>query len=127
MKTVKRDEQHWRKYYVGNPLITIPIKNITTKMLNDFLDDSIATFSLSKKEFNNMKTILNAVYQIAMDKELLLTNPLLNAHTSIKFRSVQKRKDGSKLFLENEMNVPLKMLLLQKAEIRISKLNHNNH
>lgn len=115
MKTVKRDEQHWRKYYVGNQLITIPIKKITTKMLNDFLDNSIATFSLSKKEFNNMKTILNAVYQIAMDKELLLTKPLLNAHISIKFRSVQKKKDGSKLFLENEMKLLESYLYEQKT------------
>lgn len=62
IKTVKRDEQHWRKYYVGNKLVTIPIRKITTKMLNDFLNDSIVAFKLSRKEFNNMKTILNAVF-----------------------------------------------------------------
>ena len=30
IKTVKRDEQHWHKYYADNKLITIPIKKITT-------------------------------------------------------------------------------------------------
>ena len=51
-----------------------------------------------------MKTILNAVFQIAMDKDILSVNPLLNTHTEVKFRSIQKKKDGSKLYLENEMN-----------------------
>ena len=105
IKTVKRDEQHWRKYYADNKLVTIPIKKITTKMLNDFLNDSITTFKFSRKEFNNMKTILNAVYQIAMDKEILSVNPLLNTHTDVKFRSIQKKKDGSRLYLEKEMEV----------------------
>lgn len=103
VKTVKRDEQHWRKYYADNKLvITIPIKKITTRMLNDFLNDSITTFKLSRKEFNNMKTILHAAFQIALDKELLLINPILNAHTDVKFRSIQKKKDGSRLYLEKE-------------------------
>ena len=105
IKTVKRDEQHWRKYYADNKLVTIPIKKITTKMLNDFLNDSITTFKFSRKEFNNMKTILNAIYQIAMDKEILSVNPLLNTHTDVKFRSIQKKKDGSRLYLEKEMEV----------------------
>lgn len=104
IKTVKRDEQHWRKYYADNKLVTIPIKKITTRM-NDFLNDSITTFKFSRKEFNNMKTILNAVFQIALDKELLSVNPLLNAHTDVKFRSIQKKKDGSRLYLEKEMEI----------------------
>jgi integrase len=116
IKTVKRDEQHWCKYYANNKLVTIPIKKITTKMLNDFLNDSITTFKLSRKEFNNMKTILNAVYQIALDKELLSVNPLLNAHTDVKFRSIQKKKDGSRLYLEKEKD-PLEELLYQKGTI----------
>lgn len=91
IKTVKRDEQHWRKYYADNKLVTIPIRKITTKMLNDFRKDSITRFKFSRKEFNNIKTILNAVYQIAIDKEILSVNPLLNTHTDVKFRSIQKK------------------------------------
>ena len=62
LKTVKRDEEHWEKYYAGTKLVTTPVKKITTKMLNEFLNASITAFKLSRKEFNNMKTILNAVY-----------------------------------------------------------------
>lgn len=115
IKTLQRDEQHWRKYYVGKDIITIPIRKISLKMLNDFLDDSITMFKLSRKEFNNMKTILNAVYRIAMDMELLVNNPLLNVHTSIKFHSIQKKKDGSKLFLEKEMYLLEHCLYEQKT------------
>lgn len=62
-----------------------------------------------------MKTILNAVFQIAMDKDILSVNPLLNSHTDVKFRSIQKKKDGSKLYLENEMETFEKFLYEQKT------------
>lgn len=115
IKTVKRDEQHWRKYYARNKLVKIPVRKITIKLLNEFLNDSITTFKFSRKEFNNMKTILNAVFQIAMDKDILSVNPLLNTHTEVKFRSIQKKKDGSKLYLENEMETFEKFLYEQKT------------
>lgn len=105
-----------RKYYADNKLITIPVKKITTRMLNDFLNDSITTFKFSRKEFNNMKTILNAVYQIAMDKEILSVDPLLNTRTDVKFRSIQKKKDGSRLYLEKEMEL-LEDFLYQQESI----------
>lgn len=54
---------------------------------------------------NNMKTILNAVFRLAMEMEILSVNPLLHVHTDVKFRSIQKKKDGSKLYLDNEMEV----------------------
>jgi hypothetical protein len=102
IKTVKRDEQHWRKYYAESKLVTIPVKKITTRMLNDFLNDSITTFKFSQKEFNNMKTILNAIFQIAMDKEFLSVNPLLNSHTDVTFHSIQKKKED---MLDNEVYI----------------------
>lgn len=116
IKTVKRDDEHWRKYYADNKLVAIPIKKLTTRMLNEFLNDSITTFKLSRKEMNNMKTILNAVFKLAMDLDILVINPLLNARAEVKFRSVQKKKDGSKLYLENEME-SLEAFLYQKETI----------
>ena len=115
IKTVKRDDEHWLKYYAVKKLVTIPVKKITTKMLNEFLNDSITTFKLSRKEMNNMKTILNAVFKLAMDLEILTVNPLLNAHAEVKFRSIQKKKDGSKLYLENEMEILENFLYQQET------------
>ncbi|MDD3172505.1 MAG: site-specific integrase [Herbinix sp.] len=115
IKTVKRDDEHWIKYYTANKLVTIPVKKITTKMLNEFLNDSITMFKLSRKEMNNMKTIINAVFKLAMDLEILTINPLLNARVDVKFRSVQKKKDGSKLYLENEMEILESFLYQQKT------------
>ncbi len=116
IKTVKRDEEHWQKYFIGKKLITLPIRKLTVRMLNNFLNDSITTFSLSRKEFSNMKTILNAIFQIAMDEEVLVSNPLLNARTTVKFHAVKKRRDGSKIFLEKEQD-PLEEYLYQQRTV----------
>ena len=116
LKTVKRDEEHWEKYYAGTKLVITPVKKITTKMLNEFLNASITAFKLSRKEFNNMKTILIAVLTLAMDMELLIINPLLNVRTDVKFRTIQKKKDGSRLYLENEKEI-LEQYLYQQGTI----------
>jgi|GEM_PF-4994728 hypothetical protein len=47
-------------------------------MLTDFLNDAITTFKLSRKEMNNMRTMLNAVFKLIMDLDILTFNPLLN-------------------------------------------------
>ncbi|MDF2941555.1 MAG: hypothetical protein K0S01_413 [Herbinix sp.] len=65
---------------------------------------------------NNMKTILHAVFKLAMDFEILTVNPLLNARTEAKIRSVQKKKDDLKLYLENEMEI-LEAFLYQQETI----------
>ena len=113
LKTVKRDEEHWERYYARTKLVTVPVKKITTKMLNEFLNNSITTFKLSRKEMNNIKTILNAVFMIAMDMEILIVNPMSTVRTDVKFRTIQKKKDGSKLYLDNEMEILEEFLYLQ--------------
>jgi hypothetical protein len=41
---------------------------------------------------NNMKTILHAVFKLAMDFEILTVNPLLNARTEAKIRLFSEEK-----------------------------------
>lgn len=50
-----------------------------------------------------------------MDLEILTVNPLLNARAEVKFRSVQKKKDGSKLYLENEVELLENFLYQQET------------
>ena len=124
IKTVRRDEQHWNKYYKDSNLITMPVRKVTTKKLNEFLNDSITTHKLSRKEYNNMKTILIAVFRIAIDKEILAVNPMSNIHVDVKFRSIQKKRDGSKLYLEKEMEKLEEFLYEKKTVEAYSILMH---
>ena len=47
---------------------------------------------------------------------VLVSNPLLNARTTVKFHAVKKRRDGSKIFLEKEQD-PLEEYLYQQRTV----------
>ena len=94
-------------------------------------DTHLETFTkiseASKSEYNHNNFVVNDNTNNEVSINVFKSN---NIEKSGKIYGTSRRKISLKdfiFFLENEMNVPLKMLLLQKAEIRISKLNHNNH
>lgn len=102
VKTVNRDNQHWNKYYKDHSIIHVPISKVTTKMLNDFFNTTITKFNLSNREYNNMKSIIIALMRIAIDEEIIATNPMNGIYIKAKLRAVRKKSDGSKLYLNDE-------------------------
>ena len=102
IKTVRRDNEHWNKYYIDHSIIHVPLSKITTKILNDYFNATITKFNLSNREYNNMKSIMIALMRIAIDKEIIVENPMNGIYIKSKFRAVRKKSDGSKLYLNNE-------------------------
>lgn len=102
IKTVRRNNEHWNKYYKDHSIIQVPISKLTTKMLNDFFNATITKFNLSNREYNNMKSIMIALMRIAIDEEIIMENPMNGIYIKAKFRAVRKKSDGSKLYLNDE-------------------------
>ena len=105
IKTVRRDNEHWIKYYIDNPIIHIPISKLTTKILSDFFNATITKFTLSNREYNNMKSIVIALIRIAIGDEIIVENPMNGIFIKSKFRAVRKKTDGSKLYLNDEYDI----------------------
>ena len=102
VKTVRRDCQHWEKYYKNNPIIHVPICKLTTKQISDFFNAAITEFALSNKEYNNMKTIMIALIRNAIDKEIIVENPMNGICIKSKFRAIRKQNNGTKVYLNDE-------------------------
>ncbi|HWT73505.1 MAG TPA: hypothetical protein VN258_02120 [Mobilitalea sp.] len=104
IKTVRRDNEHWNKYYKDHSIIHVPISKLTTKMLNDFFNTTTTKFNLSNREYNNMKSIMIVLMRIAIDEEIIVENPMNGIYIKTKFRAVRKKSDGSKLYLNDEFD-----------------------
>lgn len=117
IKTVRRNCQHWDKYYKDSALVHVPISKLTTKQLNDFFITTITEFQLSNKEYNNMKSIMIALLRNAIDQEIIVDNPMKDIYIKAKFRAIRKQNDGSKVYLSDEY---LKLLELLEQD----PLNH---
>lgn len=104
IKTVKRDTEHWNKYYKEHSIIYVPISKLTIKMMNDFFNSTITKFNLSNREYNNMKSIMIALMRVTIDEEIIVENPMNGIYIKSKFRAVRKKSDGSKLYLNDEFD-----------------------
>lgn len=119
IKTVRRNCQHWDKYYKDNALVHVPIFKLTTKQLNDFFNTTITEFQLSNKEYNNMKSIMIALLLNAIDQGIIVDNPMKDIYIKAKFRAIRKQNDGSKVYLSDEH---LKLLELLEQEDTMESL-----
>ena len=45
-----------------------------------------------------------ALIRIAIDKEIIVENPMYGIYIKAKFRAVRKKSDGSKLYLNDEFD-----------------------
>lgn len=80
---------------------------------------------ISKSEYNHNFIINDNNNEVSVN--VFKSNDVIKAG---KLLGASKRKISLKdfiFFLENEMKLPMKMLMLQKAMIKISQLNQNNH
>ena len=69
--TIKRHTQHYSKYFESSRLHTTKIKQVNELLLESECNRIVKDFNLSRKEWGNIKTILNGMFQYAVRKKYL--------------------------------------------------------
>ena len=69
---VKRLNSDYKRYLVDCPLIKMPITSIKTITIKKWMLYYLTDHELTKKQFNNMKTILNIVLNIELNRKFSL-------------------------------------------------------
>lgn len=122
MKTVKRNDEHWHKYIEWHEISRIPIKKIDTKTLLEYFVLVVKKYKMTRKELGNMKFIIRKLFSLAVDEEIIKTNPYISVDFNddeIKCRSKKKKSDGSRVYLDNEAK---KLLIFLENEKSIFSL-----
>lgn len=103
IRTIRRNKNHWNKYYKNHKLVKIPVTTITTDILETFFNGKVKEHSLTLKELNNMKFILKDMLKLCKRKKLINDNPIndmeINKHAC---RPVNSSKDISRVYLPVE-------------------------
>ncbi len=68
--TIKRHRQHYRKYFEPSVLHDMKIKKIDELILEQECNRIVREFNLPRKEWCNVKTILNGMYTYAVRKNI---------------------------------------------------------
>lgn len=63
--TIRKDRNHYDKFYKGRPVMNIQIKKLTAFDITNFINQCIVEFSLTRKATHNMKLIMKELCALA--------------------------------------------------------------
>lgn len=75
-KTIKEDGYLWNAHLKGQDITRKPLRKLKVKDFNAFFRKLTKDRTITKKRFNNMKSIINGIYYYAIEKEIVDYNPL---------------------------------------------------
>lgn len=101
--TIKRHEQHYRKYFETSTLHNAKIKRIDELILEKECNHIIREFNISRKEWGNIKTILNGMFEYAVRKKYLSVNPMEKVQILVKFKQVVRKIGKTETYNSDEL------------------------
>lgn len=101
--TIKRHQQHYRKYLETSLLHEKKIVQIDEITLEKECNRIVRDFNLPRKEWGNVKTILNGMFEYAVRKKYLTENPISKVRIHIRFRQVVRKTGKTETFNSDEL------------------------
>ena len=86
--TIVRHRQHYRKYFEPSKLDGKRIGLVNDLLLETICNHIVRDYNMSRKEWNNVKTILNGMFDYALRKHYLTENPMQSVSIYVKYRQV---------------------------------------
>lgn len=80
-ETISRNKSDWNKYLKDNPIVKKPIQDITPYELLAFYREMVGDGKMTQRCFNNVKSIVNEVYDYAVGNNIVSTNVSKNLST----------------------------------------------
>ena len=108
--TLQRHEQRYKKYIEGSKLASMQVRNVNILKLEAECNRIVATYDLSYKEWQQVKTILNGVFKYAVKKGLLTENPMPKVEINVRYRQISKKESSSQVFQSEEYEALLNYL-----------------
>ncbi len=103
--TIRKNENHWKKYYLGETITSVDLEMITAEMVEDFFYKQIRKYDMTVKDLMNVKFIMSNMMRLAKRRNLIERNPF--DEVSIKTYSCippSKKSENKKIFLDSEKN-----------------------
>lgn len=101
--TIKRHKQHYRKYFEPSSLHDMKIKKIDELILEQECNRIVKEYNLSRKEWCNIKTILNGMFSYSIRKRYLIENPIDKVQIYVKYRQIVKKTGRTETYNTEEL------------------------
>lgn len=101
--TIKRHKQHYHKYFESSALHDKKIKKVDELLLETECNRIVREFNLPRKEWGNIKTILNGMFGYAIRKKYLTENPMDKVQILVKFKQVVRKTGKTETYNSEEL------------------------
>lgn len=75
-KTIKENIYLWQAYFENSDIAQRPLRSITVRDFIDFFQSMTQGGTITRKRFNDAKSVLNSLYDYAIHEEIVSHNPL---------------------------------------------------
>ncbi|MCD8097402.1 MAG: site-specific integrase [Lachnospiraceae bacterium] len=100
--TIKRHEQHYKKYFKTSKLHNMKLKDIDKLTLEVEFNRIVKDFNLTRKEWYNARSIVNGMFDYALDRKYINNNPLDRVKVTVRYRPVKKKKSSTQVYNSDE-------------------------
>lgn len=101
--TIKRHKQHYHKYFEPSALHNKKVKQVNELLLETECNRIVKDFNLPRKEWGNIKTILNGMFEYAVRKKYLPDNPMDKVQILVKFKQVVRKTGKTETYNSDEL------------------------
>lgn len=108
--TIKRHKQHYAKYFEKSVLHNKDITEIEGLWMEQECNTIVKSNNLTRKEWVNIKTILNGMFKYATRKGYIAVNPMSDVEIHVKFKQVVKKTKRTETYNTEELKALLEYL-----------------
>lgn len=102
-RTLERNQQHFNKYYVEDPISNMSIDKITPNELETFYYRCIKDFGMTVKELGNMKFVAKDILKMARRRGYTNNDPFRDVEIKTTgCKPTKKKSDRSRVYLPEE-------------------------
>lgn len=125
IRTIKKNHQDWKRYYLGTPITKIPMNRINVNELKDWAHKLIDDNQFNKRDYYNVMLIIKKCFEFASD-EGICEDTWSIAKTKINIKKLKKitkpENDTQIYFLDEKIKIidhALKMFALRPWNIGV--------
>ena len=101
--TIKRHEQHYKKYFLNSALHSKSIQSIDELFLEKLCNSIVQEYNLTRKEWTNIKTILNGCFDYAYRKKYIADNLMTKIKIYVKYKQVVRKTGATQTYNTDEL------------------------
>ena len=112
--TIERNRSTWKSLYAGEPIVKVPICNLTSDMIAEWMEEKIAIKKMNKHQYNSFSSVIRQMMEYAVKLGIIYSNPVESIKImNRELRPEPKKASETQVFMPDERDVVIRYALEQ--------------